>query len=42
MNSKPSVLKVVKNIGSVGLLFTLTKMDRTQAVKLEVESYAAA
>ena len=37
MNTKPSVLKVVKNIGSVALIFTLTKMDNTQAVKLEVE-----
>jgi hypothetical protein len=42
MNNKPSVRQVVKNIGSVALLFTLTKMDSAQALSVSVEAQSAA
>ena len=33
MKTKTSMLKIAKNLGSVGLLFTISKMDCAEALK---------
>ena len=43
MKSNSSMLRIAKNLGSVGLLFTVTKLDGAQAIStaMTAESEAA-
>ena len=42
MNTKTSMLKIAKNLGSVGLLFTITQQSGVEALKTQALSESEA